>query len=297
MENKSNLSGYIYAFSAYFIWGLLPIYWKMVSQIPPAEILANRIIWSFVSLFLLNLFFLKREVKNIIFDKKNRLVVFATGALVSVNWGIFIYAIGVGKTVEASFGYYINPIVSIVFGILFLKEKLSFGGIIAFIFAITGVAYQLIKFGKAPWIALLLAFSFALYGLLKKKIVLDSLSSLMVETMMMAPVALLFYIYLFIKGQQHIFVLGISTDILIILSGIITFLPLFLFAEGAKRIPLSSIGFMQYFAPTMMLIIGIFIFGEEFKMDNLISFIFIWIGLTIYTITTFLKMKKAKIKV
>lgn len=296
MENKSNLSGYLYAFSAYLIWGILPIYWKTLSQIPPAEILANRIIWSFVSLFLLNAFFLKKKIGGIIFDKKNRLAVFLTGALISVNWGIFIYAIGIGKTVEASFGYYINPLVSILFGILFLKEKLSVPGIIALAFAASGVAYQLIKFGKMPWIAIILAVSFAFYGLIKKKVKLDSLASLMVETMLMAPVAFAFYIYLFTQGQQHIFVMGIKTDLLIIFSGIVTSLPLFLFAEGAKRIPLSTIGFMQYFAPTMMLLIGVFIFKEEFKTDNLISFAFIWTGLIIYTGASVMKMKKIKSK-
>lgn len=208
---------------------------------------------------------------------------FLTAGLIAINWMIFIYAVTSEQILAASLGYFINPLFSVLLGMLFLKEKLNPLKTIAIIFALTGVAYLGFNYGKLPWISVGLALSFGLYGMFKKMFNLDSINSIMIETMTLSVVGITFLTILGIEGDGHFLTHSFRTDIYLIISGIVTMLPLFLFAEGARKIPLSSVGFLQYFAPTLMFLIGVLKYKEPLTNTYLISFLFIWTGLAFYS--------------
>ena len=195
---------------------------------------------------------------------------------------------------QASLGYYINPLISVLLGIVFLKEKLEKAKITAIVLASIGVAYMTFSLGEIPYISLILALSFGLYGFMKKKLLLDSYNSLLVETMFISLAAIVYSIYLLATGTTSIGGLSTLEIVLIIFSGVVTCLPLILFNEGAKRIPLSSLGFLQYLAPTMMLLVGVFLYGESFTKAHAVGFAFIWIGYFIYIFSLILTSRKSK---
>ena len=292
MEQKELTKGYGLALSAYLIWGLLPIYWKQISMCSPLETLAGRLLWSFVFLTCITIISGKKGYFEYFKNRKTRFAVCLTGILVSINWLVFIYAVNTEQVVQASLGYYINPLFSIFLGIIVLKEKINYLQVTALILAFMGVFYMTYSVGKFPWISLILASSFSLYGLFKKIYNLDSTLSLLAETMIMLPFALSYYIYLGINSTNHFLMGDIRVSILIVLSGIATSVPLYLFSEGAKRIPLTSIGFLQYIAPTMMLMLGVFMYKEPFTIVHKITFLFIWTALIIYSISVILKIRK-----
>lgn len=293
MNTKAkNIDGYILAFVSYLLWGILPIYWKQVGQLTAMEILANRIFWSFMMLIIFILVTKKKGFIEYLKNKKIRKALFLTGSLVSINWLVFIYAINTNHVVQVSLGYYINPIISIFFGMLLLKEKMTKLQITAIVLAIIGVAYMTISNGEFPWISIVLAVTFGLYGLFKKIYALDSILSLLGELLILLPLSTIYLIYLGIEGQSHLLSGEFTLIIYILLSGIVTVTPLFLFAEGAKKIPLSSVGFLQYIAPTIMLLIGVFMYGESFTHVHKISFMFIWGALLLYLISVIKSNKK-----
>lgn len=275
-------SGYLQAFTAYVIWGFLPIYWKQVKHVPSIQIMLNRIIWCFVFLFIISLF-RKKNVFTYLKNGKTLAIITAASLLLSVNWFTYIFAVNSGRIMEASMGYYINPLVSIALGLIVFREKLSKMQKIAIAFAAAGVLYITVDYGKFPWISIFLAVSFGLYGLFKKYFSLDSLTGLMTETFTMTPFSIAIILYFQAKGTNALFTVSPVTDFYLIGAGIVTAVPLFLFGEGAKKIPMSAIGFLQYIAPTLMLITGVVIYGEAFTLTHLISFSLIWTGLAIYT--------------
>ena len=285
-DDRSIRVGVNYGIGAYLLWGLLPIYWKLLHQVSALEILANRFIWSAVFVGFLLLVtggfanFLK-ETKEIFssFSKGARLVLAAV--TVSFNWGIYIWAVSVGRIVETSMGYYINPLVSILFGVVFLKEKLNKLQIIAVLWAALGIAVIVIKNGSLPWVSVSLAVTFALYGLLKKIIIASSLTTIMLETLIMSPFAL-YYIHSLGNGSAY-YVGSSSTVALLLGAGIATATPLLLFTSCAKMIPLTMVGFLQYMSPTIALLLGVFVYGEEFTATHLLAFGCIWIGLMCFT--------------
>ncbi|TFB18882.1 EamA family transporter RarD [Filobacillus milosensis] len=278
--------GTIYASSAYIIWGFLPLYWKLVEHVPAWEILAHRILWSFVFMILFiivirrwNLFI--GEWRQIISDKKKFLGISAAGLVISLNWVIFIWAVNSDRVLDASLGYYINPLISIFFGIIFLRERFSKLQWVAIGFAFLGVFYMTYNFGSVPWAALGMAITFAFYGLLKKTVDLNPIFGLAIETLIVAPVAIVYITYLQVNQFGA---LGFSWEGFVLLgTGLATALPLLLFGQGAKRIPLSLVGFLQYFAPTIMLLLGVFLFNETFTQVHAITFTLIWIGLILYS--------------
>jgi chloramphenicol-sensitive protein RarD len=291
-QQKLYKTGLVYALMSYGIWGVFPLYWKMLLQVPPQQILAHRIVWSLI--FLLIILAWRRDKIFIQYLTSPRIlgILVLTGALIGGNWFTYIYAVNNSHIVDASLGYYINPIVNVLLGLVFMKERLSRIQIIAVAFAFAGVAYLTIHYGKLPFISLVLAFSFGLYGLLRKKANLQSMPGLMVETLLLAPVALW---YLWNVNTEGIGAFGhysMLTDILLILGGPVTALPLFWFGIAATRIPLSTLGFIQYLSPTIQLLIGIFVFSEPFDTAYLISFGLVWIGLGIYTYSVILAMKR-----
>ncbi|RWZ58857.1 EamA family transporter RarD [Halobacillus fulvus] len=292
--------GIIYTTGAYIAWGFLPIYWKLIQSIPAFEILAHRIVWSFAFMAIIILIVRKHkpfieELKTILSNKKQLIGITFAAIAISINWVTYIIAVNTDHVVEASLGYYINPLVSILLGMIVLGEKFSRAQWLAFLLAGTGVAYMTIQFGSVPWLALLLAFSFGTYGLLKKLVPLNAMFGLTIETLIVSPVAL---IYLFTQqsGEWSQIDLFSYTAALVFGAGIVTAIPLLLFAAGAKRIPLSMVGFLQYFAPTIMLIIGVFLYDEAFTSVHAVSFTLIWSGLIVFTVTRMKRLKKYEAK-
>lgn len=296
-SNYKNLSynqGIVYALVCYIAWGLFPIFWKAITGVPSINILAHRIVWSFAFLFVWILF---TNWKTFISYVKQPKLVFRLGLagfIVSANWGTYIYAVESNHIVEAGLGYYINPLVNVFLGYVFLKERLAPMQKVAVVLALIGVAYFTISYGKVPWIALILATTFGVYGLLKKKANLESMPALAVETMVVFPFALAFLLYMGADQGTPFFPQSTVTSLLLIASGIVTALPLFWFGKSAQVIPLSTLGFIQYLSPTLQLLLGIFVYGETFGIEYLICFAFVWAGLAFYTISI-LKGKKVTI--
>ncbi|MGM0903362.1 MAG: EamA family transporter RarD [Bacillota bacterium] len=282
-------SGIIFAAIAYILWGFLPLYWKLLNHIGAEEILANRVLWSL--LFMLVLLFLSKKwslfiktIHGFAKNKKQLLALFIASILISINWFVYIWGVNTEQMVETSLGYYINPLVSVLLGVIFFKEKLSYAQIISFLLATIGVLIMTMSYGSFPWIAITLALTFGLYGMAKKLIKMDSAVGLALETMVMTPVAAL-YMWWFIGSENTLIAGGWGVSFLLIGAGAATAIPLLFFAKGAQRIPLSTLGFLQYIAPTIMLFLGIFVYHETFSKSDLLAFIFIWSALTIYSVS------------
>ncbi|MTT32094.1 EamA family transporter RarD [Terrilactibacillus sp. BCM23-1] len=287
-ENRNQI-GIFCAIGAYFMWGIFPLYWKPLNEVPAFEILAHRIFWAFIFMIVL-LIWNKRFhdfIVNfkVLFKPMNFILVFLAAVLISINWCVYIWAVNNGHVIETSLGYYINPLISILLAIIFLKEKLNLWQIVAIGFATVGVLILTIEYGQIPYVALTLALSFGFYGLVKKFIHFDSTIGLTYETLFVTPIALGFLIFIQAKGTAAFGNISHLTTILLIGTGVATALPLLCFAEAGKRIPLSMLGFFQYIAPTMTLILGLTVFKESFSHVQFISFIFIWIALVVFSLS------------
>ena len=279
-------AGVCYAVLAYTAWGLLPMYWKCFGQIPAAEVLSHRILWSMLFLTGLLLFQQRSVELGQLWQSPNRLrVLLATALLLTFNWGLYIYGVNTNRVVETSLGYFINPLVSVMLGFLFLKEQLNSGQKLAVLVAGLGVANFMWQFGAVPWIALGLAFSFAFYGLLRKVVPVTPMVGLMVETLLVTPFALVLVGYWAVTGVGHSGMSG-STDLLFIGSGVMTSLPLLWFNNAAKRLRLSTLGFFQYVAPSLQLLLGVLLYHEPFTRTHALTFGFIWLALAIYSTTS-----------
>ncbi|HDP67378.1 MAG TPA: EamA family transporter RarD [Candidatus Marinimicrobia bacterium] len=280
--------GILLAITAYTLWGILPFYWKLLDHVPAYEILCHRMLWSLV--FTTGLLSLRRRRQWFAHFRQNpRSLLFylLSATILASNWFIFIWAVNSSFILDASLGYFINPLVSILLGVIFLKERLRTGQILAVVIAAAGVLYLTFGYGKFPWIALSLALTFGCYGLLRKTARLNSVEGLSVETAFMFFPALGFIMYRGLIGQSAFVYTGWSTSLLLIFSGAITAVPLILFAAGARRIPLNMIGFIQYITPTLNFFIGRFFYHEPLTFARLLGFVFIWIALTIYSFEGF----------
>lgn len=296
MENsKSSSIGYIYALQAFFAWGILPLFWKLLSDIPALEVLSHRIFWSFVFLLLFILIKRQRNIVDLLKQRKSRNSLIISSLLIGGNWGLFIYAVNINQIVEASLGYYINPIVNVLLGMLILQERLDKLKTVALVIACIAVIYLTIDYGKFPWIAIILAGSFGFYGLVKKTAGIEAIPALTVETFILAPFAGVFIVWQLMDGSGALFSGSLSTDTYLILTGIVTTLPLYWFAKGAQRIPLSAIGFMQYIGPSLMLLIGVFVYDEPFRREQVIAFSMIWFALLLYSFSM-VRNTKQKVK-
>jgi chloramphenicol-sensitive protein RarD len=281
---STNVIGTLYAMAAFTVWGVLPIYWKLLQQVPSSEILMHRIFWSFI--FVSGILLVRRQtpaVRRTLAVGPHRRALVLSAVLISSNWFVYIWAVNSNHVVEASMGYYINPLFSVLLGVLVLGERLTFWQIIAFALAATGVLIMTVHYGQVPWIALALTFTFGLYGLSKKMVPVTSLIGLGLETCLVAPFC---FAYLAFKTYQGVGAFGTISwpvTLLLIGSGAVTSLPLLWFAQAAKNIPLSKVGFLQYIAPTISLLLGVFMFHEPFTRVHLLSFGCIWCALTIYS--------------
>ncbi|MEB7658965.1 EamA family transporter RarD [Staphylococcus xylosus] len=295
--NTEFKKGIFFAFGAYFLWGILPIYWGLINDIGAFEILSFRIVLSmifmlFIVILTKNTEPFKRDIQRLFTNPIQLFAIIAAGYVITINWGTFIWAVTNGHVLQSSLGYYINPLVSILLALIFLKERFNKLEWIAIGLAVVGVLYMTLKIGVFPGISLLLAGSFGIYGLIKKLIPIDAISSITIECIVTAPAGFIYLWYIWHHGGLT-FGMNVSSFWLLF-SGAVTAVPLILFSAGARRIPLSLTGFIQYIGPTLMFLIGIFLFKEPFDLDQLITFIFIWIGIIIYSISQYVKIKKDK---
>lgn len=283
-SNNETKKGVVFAILAYFMWGFAPLYFKQLSNVPAYEILAHRAVWSCVFIAaLLSLFKLWPSVKKVLQVPRNLVLLCCTTLLISVNWLTYIWAVNNNHLLDASLGYFINPIINVLLGMIFLAEKLRRAQWIAIALAAAGVVIQIFTLGYLPWIALVLSCSFGLYGLLRKKLHLNALVGLLIETLIMLPVAAI-YLFAFVDSTSaNLMDNSLYLNIMLLSAGIITTLPLLCFNNAAIRLPLSTLGFFQYIGPTIMFILGIVLYGEVVTTETLTTFLFIWAALIIFS--------------
>ncbi|ESZ29723.1 permease [Mesorhizobium sp. L2C066B000] len=281
-------NGFLLALGAYLLWGLLPFYMKAVAHLPLIEVIAHRIVWS-VPIAAAVLVWAGRtaDFKGAIRSPRSIAMAALTATLISVNWAIYVWAISVDRTVETALGYYINPLVSIVVGALLLGEKLDRLQIAAVLLAAVAVAVLTVDAGKLPWVSLALAFSFAAYGFFRKTLPIGPSQGFLLEVLLLSVPALAYIVFLVVNGQDH-FISSNGTDMALLIGcGPVTSVPLLLFAFGAKLLRLSTIGIMQYIAPTMVFLIAVLIFDEPFGTTQAIAFALIWAALAMYSWSMF----------
>ena len=283
LESRT-IIGAVYASSAFLIWGVSPIYWKAMRVVPALEIILHRIVWSFI--LLLPLIIILRRWQEFVDALRNYRTLFIllfTAMIVGGNWLLYIWAVNNDHLLQASLGYYINPLVNVVLGMVFLKERLRMLQAVAVILATAGVIYLTVYFGSFPWIALTLALTFGFYGLIRKVAPVGALVGLTVETLLLSIPALVYIVYLDSHGQGSIFRVSLKLDLLLMGCAPLTAIPLLFFTLGARRLYLSTMGLLQYIAPSCMFILAVFLFREPFVTAQVVTFILIWTALAIYS--------------
>ncbi len=275
--------GFFAALGAFFIWGLLPIYIHQLSPTPVLQIMAHRMIWA--CLFVFAYLAIKGDLGKVwaaLADARARLRLTASALLITVNWFVYVWAVSSGHVVESSLGYFINPLVSVLLGVFVLKETLNRMQWAAVALAALGVLWLTLQVGRLPWIAIALALTFGTYGLIRKQVAVDSVAGLGVETLLITPLMLAYLAWTLHAGSFSFGTLGLKVDVLLILGGAFTAIPLALFAYGVRSVPLSTIGILQYLGPTLQLLTGVFLFHEPFTETQLIGFGLIWAALVVY---------------
>lgn len=293
MQEESK--GTLYALCAFVFWGLVPLYFHSLSHVNAFEVLAHRILWSIVLLIILIFIVKQKKLFFETFKNKNKLkILLLSSFLVSINWLVFIWAIGHDRVMETSLGYYINPLVNVLLGILFFKERPNKLQLFSIFLAFLGIAYQIVTLGSIPYVSLALAFSFGFYGLVRKKINIASISGLLIETLLIAPLALAYVIYLTFMHKSSFAIPMDYTSFLLVLAGFITVIPLLWFNSAAIRIPLFKLGFLQYIAPSISFLLAVFYFEEPFNVHKLYTFILIWIALILFSLSNMQKLRNVK---
>lgn len=292
MFKTTSIKGLIAGLLAYLIWGFFPLFFHLLNDVSALEVLTQRIIWSFVFVVIL-LILVKRIqlVKSAVMQKGVLKAFMASSLLISVNWFVFIWAVSQGRVLESSLGYFITPLVSVFLARVFLREQLDNWRVIAIILATFGIVWSLFNMGYLPWVSLVLALSFGLYGLVRKQINVDTVTGLSIETLMMLPMAIAYWAWLESTHQSIIFQSDMHITLLLMVSGVVTALPLLLFAYAAKKMSLTAIGFLMYINPTIQFFIAVKLLNEPLNDDLLISFYFIWSALLVFSIGA---IKRAK---
>jgi chloramphenicol-sensitive protein RarD len=282
--SRESRSGLIAGVAAFATWGLIPVYWKLLSNLPAIEILAHRFVWTTV--FLIGLLSFQQrwpEVREATRSRRALLYCFASGLAISVNWLFFIWAVNVGRVIETSLGYFMTPLVNVLFGALFLRERLTRWQLGSVLLALVGVLNLTLGYGKFPWLAITLCISFGLYGLLRKKSGVRPIPGLFLETTLLTPLAAGYLIYLLRAGASALSSASWSFVLLLISTGIVTGLPLVWFGHAARHLRLTTLGFLQYLSPSCSFFLGVFLYHEPFTRAHLVTFIFIWVALVIFT--------------
>ncbi len=284
-SGQESLSGVMCAASAFLIWGLSPMYWKVLRQIPALEIIMHRVIWSFLFLIIL-LVFLRHGNEFTAALKKPRTfaILIPTTILLGCNWFIYIWAVNNDHVLQASLGYFINPLINILLGMIFLRERLRRLQTVSLILAFASVLYLTFQYGEFPGIALSLAFAFGFYGLIRKVAPISALVGLSVEMLLLSGPALGYILFLYIRGVGAIFHISVRIDLFLMGTAFLTAFPLLLFTLGTKRLHLSTVGFLQYIAPTSMFLLGVFLYNEPLSSAQIFAFVLIWIALFIYSV-------------
>lgn len=267
----------------YVLWGLLPVFWKLLAGVNSAYVLAQRIVFS--CLFCFAVILIKKnggELKNILRDKKQRRLYLACGLLISANWGVYILTVATGRILEASLAYYMNPLFSILIGALIFKERLSGVQWLSVALAFVGVMYSVVLYGSVPYLAIIIGLTFALYGAIKKGIKAESEVSICMETVSVLPLALIFIVYAQLSSFTTFASLSVKEMLLLVLTGAITSVPLMLFASGIKRTSITVSGILMYINPTLQLLLGVFVYNEEFTKANAVTFAFVWLAVILF---------------
>ena len=288
--NRSSLS----VLGCYVLWGLLPIFWKLLANVDSVYVLAQRVLFSCI--FCLAIILLKKNgssVKNILKSKTERRRYFVCGILISINWGVYILTVAMGKILEASLAYYMNPLFSVVIGALIFKEKLSPVQWISVGLALVGVMISVIAYGNVPYLAIIIGLSFALYGAMKKTIKAESEVSICMETMSVLPLALAFIVYAQLSGYTTFSSLSNAEMLLLAASGAVTSIPLMLFAKGIRKTSITTSGILMYINPTLQLLVGVLIYNEVFTKMNAITFAFVWAAVILFVLDS---LRKHKVK-
>ena len=292
MERERRL-GVLAALAAFGMWGIIPVYIKAVAHVPAPELLAHRTFWSVILLLVLIVLGRRwRALRAALAEPRAWLLLAVSTSLLALNWLVFIWAITDGRVLETSLGYYINPLVNVLLGVLVLRERLNLWQGLAVALATIGVLNLTVQLGSFPWVSLTLAASFGIYGLIRKTIRLNSIEGLFVETALITPLALGYLIFLGATGAGAMGAGDRATDILLLLSGVVTALPLLAFASAARRLQYTTVGFFQYIAPTGHFLLAVFVYGEAFTGAHLITFGLIWAALAIFTADSLRAMRR-----
>ncbi|MBF0389699.1 MAG: EamA family transporter RarD [Desulfamplus sp.] len=293
--SSTESTGVLFLAPAFFIWGLSPIYWKLLSHVSSIELLFQRVIWSSLFLYAIVLWQGKNdEIKKILKTPSTMIRLTGSTIVLSLNWYLFIWAVNHGEVLQTSLGYYINPLIMVLLGMIFLKERLRKLQMLALLIASGAVLYYAMGLGEPPWIALTIAFSFGFYGLFHKMTSVSSLTGLLVETLILSIPSIICISWWQIEGSSALFRVNTETDILLVGTNLVTALPLLLFIIGARRSTMATVGFMQYLAPSISFLLAVFIYNEPFSHQRLITFILIWIALAIYTIDSIHTFRKKR---
>jgi chloramphenicol-sensitive protein RarD len=280
--------GILYGIATYILWGFFPIYWKLLHPVSALQVIGHRISWSFILLILIIV--LTRQWNDFRAAALNARVIgiyAIAGVLLTVNWLVYVWGVNAGFIVETSLGYFINPLLSVLLGVIILRERLRPAQWVPVVIAAAGVIYLTVAYGRLPWIALSLAFSFGFYGLIKKMAPLGSLCGLTLETGIVFPAALIYLLVVEMNGTAAFLHEGASITLLLIGAGAVTTIPLLLFASAAKEIPLSVVGLLQYIAPTLQFLIGVFLYKEPFDQSHLVGFGIVWVALVIFWVENY----------
>ncbi len=294
IANHEGRRGVAYGLAAYLFWGFVPIYFKSVAHVSPTEVLAHRIFWSL--LLLLLILAASRRLGRLGQTLHNRrAVVGLTGSalLVAANWYVFIWAVDHARVLQASLGYFINPLVNVLLGFLFLQERLRPAQRFSVLLAATGVVILTARVGQVPWISLMLAFSFGFYGLIRKTVPAQAGVGLAVETLLLTPLALVYLLHLENAGRLAFGHSDPTTSLLLMASGVVTALPLLWFANAARRLRYATVGFLQYLAPSLQFLLAVAVYGETFTRKHLMAFACIWTALAVYSFDTWRASRKA----
>lgn len=294
MNDKSVKAGIIFALAAYSMWGIAPLYFKLLTSVPALEIVMHRIVWSVLVLCLL-IFARKkfRQVFNAIRDPKIIGTLAISGLLLAVNWLIFIWAVNNDQMLDASLGYFINPLFNVLLARLFLQESLSRLQLLAVLVALAGVAFLIFSYGQIPWIALALAISFSIYGLLRKKVAVDSMPGLLIESCIMLPFALLYWLFMD-TSSGNMLLNSSDLNITLMLAGVVTTAPLLCFTAAARRIRYTTLGFFQYIGPSLMFLLAVLLYKEPLDSSRIVTFVLVWSGLFIYVYDSLRVYRKSR---
>lgn len=285
--------GYVLGLLAYVIWGLFPLYFKQLEEIPALEIIVQRVVWSALFGVFLLLIWRHRGWWRELREHPQRFGILAvSGLLIALNWTVYVWAVNNDHMLEASLGYYINPLVNVLLGLLLLKERLRPLQWLAVCLAAVGVAQQIWQLGKLPWIALTLAFTFGFYGLIRKQAPIAALPGLVVETWLLVPIVLVWLLFFADGPTSQLAFWATPQAFLVALAGPVTLIPLIFFNAAARRLPYATLGFLQYLAPTLVLIQAVWLYGEVLDRQRLIAFAFIWIALAVYSVDSWLALKR-----